>query len=156
MSIGWPLDINVIRRGMVNHTFGRVRNGGTKPHQGWDFKAAVGTPCYAIADGAVAMIYDSPAYGKVLVCSFQHEGRSLYAAYAHLSKINVKQGEVVRRGSMIALTGESGNASQLPDPLDKHLHFEIRTMPRPGLGLDGRLSPLEVFGHCPLKAAVAR
>lgn len=154
-NIDWPLDSNVIRRGLENHTFGMVRNGGTRAHQGWDFYAEPGTPCYAIADGAVAMIYESEAYGLVIVCSFQHDGRTLYAAYCHLSKAEVKQGVVVRKGDKIGLTGNSGNAVSMRG-LDQHLHFEIRTMPRPGKGLDGRKSPMEVFGHCPLKAPVRR
>jgi murein DD-endopeptidase MepM/ murein hydrolase activator NlpD len=155
MSIDWPLDSNVIRRGLVNNTFGMVRNGGTRAHQGWDFHAEPGTPCYAIADGAVAMIYESEAYGLVIVCSFQYDGRTLYAAYAHLSKASVAQGVVVRKGDKIGLTGNSGNAESMRG-LDQHLHFEIRTIPRPGKGLEGRMSPKEVFGHCPLKIAVRR
>lgn len=155
MSIDWPLDSNVIRRGLENHTFGMVRNGGTRAHQGWDFYAEPGTPCYAIADGAVAMIYESEAYGLVIVCSFQYDGRTLYAAYAHLSKASVAQGVVVRKGDKIGLTGNSGNAESMRG-LDQHLHFEIRTIPRPGKGLEGRMSPKEVFGHCPLKIAVRR
>lgn len=153
--ISWPLDQNQIRRGLENHTFGMVRNGGTRAHQGWDFYAPIGTPCYAIADGSVAMIYESEAYGLVCVIGFQHEGRILYAAYAHLSKVDVKQGYAVKRGQVIGATGESGNAKGMTKP-DQHLHFEIRTEPRPGVGLGGRLSPIEVFGVCPLKKAVAR
>ena len=154
-NIDWPLDSNAIRRGLENHTFGMVRNGGTRAHQGWDFYALVGTPCYAIADGTIAMIYESEAYGLVIVCSFQHDGRTLYAAYAHLSQASVKQGVFIRKGDKIGTTGESGNAVGMAK-LDHHLHFEIRTMPRPGKGLEGRLSPMEVFGHCPLKSAARR
>ena len=154
-NIDWPLDSNVIRRGLENHTFGMVRNGGTRAHQGWDFYAEPGTPCFAIADGTIAMIYESEAYGLVVVCSFQHDGRTLYAAYCHLSKAEVKQGIVVRKGQRIGLTGNSGNAVSMRG-LDQHLHFEIREIPRPGKGLDGRKSPMEVFAHCPLKAPVRR
>jgi murein DD-endopeptidase MepM/ murein hydrolase activator NlpD len=154
-NIGWPLDSNAIRRGLVNNTFGLVRNGGTKNHQGWDFYAEPGTPCFAIADGTIAMIYESEAYGLVIVCSFQHDGRTIYAAYAHLSQASVAQGQVVKKGQRIGLTGNSGNAESMRG-LDQHLHFEIRTIPRPGKGLEGRMSPKEVFGHCPLKTAVRR
>ncbi len=152
--IGWPLSSNIIRRGLVNNTFGLVRNGGTKNHQGWDFRAKIGTPCFAIADGSVAMIYESEAYGLVLVCAFQHDGRTLYAAYAHLSKVLVTQGQAVKRGQRVALTGESGNAKGMRGE-DEHLHFEIRTVPRPGKGLVGRIDPKAVFAHCPLKVAVS-
>lgn len=153
--IGWPLDSNQIRRGLENHTFGMVRNGGTRAHQGWDFYAPIGTKAYAIADGSVATIYESADYGLVCVMSFTHEGRTLYAAYAHMSSVAVKQGHVVRKGDAIGLTGDSGNAKGMAKP-DQHLHFEIRTEPRPGKGLDGRMSPNAVFGRCPLKAPVRR
>ena len=35
-QLAWPLQRNIIRRQLLNHTFGKVRNGGTKDHQGWD------------------------------------------------------------------------------------------------------------------------
>jgi len=155
---GWPLDENEIRRNMVNHTFGLVRRnsaGQRKAHQGWDFRAKPGTPCYAIAPGEVVMIYESGDYGLVLVASFEHNGKTLYAAYAHLSKVLSKVGDKLSKGTVIAKTGESGNARGMASP-DQHLHFEIRTVPRPGPGLGGRKSPLEVFGHCPLNAPVMR
>jgi len=37
---------------------------------------------------------------------------------------------------------------------DRHLHFELRTEPTPGLGLGGRISPFEVYGQPPLTDAV--
>jgi len=155
-AIGWPLARNRIRRGAVSNTFGMVRhqaNGAPRAHQGWDFEAPIGTACFAIADGRVALIYDSKDYGRVAVLSFLFEGRELFAAYAHLSAVEVAQGEAVRKGQCIALTGDSGNARGMTGP-DLHLHFEIRTEPRPGRGLAGRLSPLHVFGEVPLKKAI--
>jgi peptidoglycan LD-endopeptidase LytH len=139
-NIRWPLTSNVIRRGLSNHTFGMVRNGGAKAHQGWDFYAAPGTPCYAISDGVVEMIYSSKDYGNVLVVKFNYDGKPLFAAYAHLSRTTVKKGDVVVKGQMIALTGATGNARGLAPP-DEHLHFEIRLIPRPGQGLGGKMEP---------------
>jgi murein DD-endopeptidase MepM/ murein hydrolase activator NlpD len=155
--IDWPLDENIIRRGVLNNTFGLVRRdrfGRTKPHQGWDLRAKIGTPCYAIADGEVALVYHSEDYGKVLVLEF-FKGRRLYAAYCHLSLVMVESGNKVTLGQAVALTGDSGNARGMSEP-DQHLHFEIRTVPRPGLGLDGRISPLRVFGKIPLKEPIRR
>ena len=156
--IDWPLDSNVIRRNSESNTFGPVRRnsaGNVRVHQAWDFFAPVGTPCYAIADGTVALIYVSKDYGKVLVTEFAHGGRKLYAAYAHMGSITVKQGQALKCGDPVGLTGQSGNAEGMRGP-DQHLHFEIRTMERPGLGTAGRLSPIKVFGLCPLKEAVNR
>ncbi len=152
-GIGWPLMHNVIRGRIANNTFGMVRNAGTRPHQGWDFEAPVGTACFAISDGKVAMTYESADYGKVAVLSFPFRGRNLFAAYAHLSAIEVAAGQTVAKGQRIGKTGNTGNASGMTGP-DQHLHFEIRTIPRPGTGLGNRMSPAEIFGLCPLHDAV--
>lgn len=128
-------------------TFGMVRKGGTRPHQGWDFFAMSGTPCYAVSGGIVAKVYDSTDYGHVLVIRLlglkQYSGE-IYAAYAHLSNICVSSGEFVRGGQEVAETGLSGNAGSYPRY--PHLHFEFRTTPRPGKGLGGRVDPATIFG----------
>lgn len=152
-GISWPLRRNIIRGNVKNHTFGMVRNNGTRPHQGWDMLAPIGTECFAIADGTVSEIYDSEAYGKVVELAFRFDNRKLFAAYAHLSKVEVKEGEQVKRGQLIGLTGNSGNASKL-NKSEMHLHFEIRSQSRPGLGLDGRIDPAKIFGTVPLKDAI--
>ncbi|RDV06448.1 M23 family peptidase [Sphingorhabdus pulchriflava] len=157
-EIDWPLDSNRIRRGMINHTFGMVRrnlNGSTRPHQGWDLFAAPGTPCFAVADGYIKLIRTEGDYGNTIVLAFIFEGDELFAAYSHLSHIGVKVGQVVRRGEQIGLTGNTGNAASMRGD-DCHLHFELRDVPAPGRGLSNRLSPLHLFGECPLHAPVMR
>ena len=160
-GIGWPLAVNRIRRGLVNHTFGMVRrnaDGSRRPHQGWDFAAVEGTPCFAIADGTVARVYSSETYGKSVILRFEHDfdhdGRRdiLFAFYAHLSRIDVKEGQQVHRGKKLGLTGNTGNAVGMRGA-DQHLHFELRTNLYPGRGLAHRYSPLAIFGTCPLKRA---
>lgn len=157
--IDWPLDSNFIRRGSERNTFGKVRqnaDGSPRPHQGWDFHAPPGTPCFAVADGTVAGVANSGAYGLVVVIAFQHTaGQRYYAAYCHLSKALVAKGDKVRLGQKIALTGRSGNAGTMRGE-DDHLHFELRTVAFPGRGLDGRETPLNIFGRCPLKGPVMR
>lgn len=155
-KIRWPLQSNMIRNNAVSNTFGMVRkkvDGSKKPHQGWDFYAAIGTQCYAIADGKIVHIGGAGDYGKVVVQSFVFGGKTLYAAYAHLSVINVALGQQVKRGDKIALTGDTGNAKGMKGK-DLHLHFEIRTVPTPGLGLAGRSTPLDIFRQVPLDKAV--
>ncbi|AOY00087.1 M23 family metallopeptidase [Jeongeupia sp. USM3] len=151
--IEWPLDSNVIRRGSVGNTFGMVRNGGTRAHQGWDFFAPAGTPCYAVAAGKVVFAGDRGDFGGMVVIELA--GLGLYAAYAHLSRIDVKQGQAVTLGQRVGTTGCTGNAAGMVGA-DQHLHFEIRTEPLPGLGLGGRISPLQVFGVCPMTKAEVR
>ena len=155
-NICWPLAHNMIRRNSESNTFGMVRHradGSVKPHQGWDFAAAIGTPCRAIADGTIADIRHDGDYGHRIVLGFTFQGRHLFAAYCHLSRIDVAEGQAVHRGQVIGLTGDSGNAKDMKGP-DLHLHFEIRTIVQPGLGLDGRLTPRTVFDTVPLEAAI--
>jgi murein DD-endopeptidase MepM/ murein hydrolase activator NlpD len=155
-SITWPLASNVIRGGATNNTFGMVRknkDGSARPHQGWDFKAAVGEPGYAIADGKIVMVKDHGDYGKQLALEFSFKGTIYYAFYAHLKQIHAQEGDSVQRNALIAACGKSGNASNLPASED-HLHFEIRTKKQPGLGLKDRVSPMVVFGHLPLTQPV--
>ena len=156
--IDWPLNSNRIRRGGINHTFGMVRrnpDGSSRPHQGWDFYAAPGTPCYAVSDGAVRLIRTAGDYGNTVVIEFDHDGDKRFAAYSHLSRIDVTSGQRLTVGDVIGLSGNSGNAVSMRGE-DCHLHFEYRTLMAPGSGLAGRLSPANLFGSAPLAAAVAR
>lgn len=145
-----PLDYMGIRRGLPNHGFGMVRNGGTRPHQGWDLQAYVGTPIYAVADGLIEFVrVNSGDYGTQICASFENPnspGTLLYAFYAHLSQIYVTEKMWVTEGLVIGLTGKTGNASKLPSVEDEHLHFEIRTELSPGRGLAGRIDPATLFG----------
>ena len=155
-SITWPLVSNVIRANKVNHTFGMVRtnpDGTPRPHQGWDFSAQIGEPAYAIADGTVVLVKEGGDYGLRLALKFQLAGKTYFAFYAHLQKVFVKEGDLVHKNQLIAKTGNSGNAENLADSQD-HLHFEIRTKNPPGLGLQDRVSPLKVFGECPLYSSI--
>lgn len=162
----WPLapGTNRIRGGSERNTFGMVRlkivNGKPVPkaHQGWDFRADVGTPFFAVCAGVVETVEDRGALGRVLLlrCDTPHPrtGARVYALYAHLQSVVVEVGDRVKAGTALGLTGNSGNAEGLDDSED-HLHFEIRTPePWPGLGLAGRCTPLDIFGRCPLKEAV--
>lgn len=155
-QITWPLASNLIRGKSERNTFGMVRsfgNGSPKPHQGWDFSASTGTSVYAIADGKVEFIKNNGDYGLQLCLSFKFNGAIYYAFYAHLKATSVAVGAAVKMDDLIANSGNSGNAKNLPSSED-HLHFEIRTKLAPGAGLVGRVSPLKIFGQCPLKVAV--
>ncbi|MDZ7906358.1 MAG: M23 family metallopeptidase [Cypionkella sp.] len=113
-------------------------------------------PCYAIADGSVAMIYESPDYGKVLVCSFQHGGKTLYAAYCHLSLVKVQTGIIVKRGQVVGLTGNTGNAVSMKGD-GSTFTFRNQDRAKAGARFVGRGSVLiQVFGVCPMKEAIER
>jgi murein DD-endopeptidase MepM/ murein hydrolase activator NlpD len=156
-GITWPLFSNVIRKRQLSNTFGMVRhyaNGSPKPHQGWDLEATVGTPAYAIADGKIVFVHHGGDYGLQICMSFHFQGQQRFAFYAHLQHAYVTAGHNVKLDDLIATTGKSGNASNLPKDED-HLHFEIRTQANCGLGLAGRISPLVIYGICPLHSPVA-
>ena len=151
-QLAWPLPRNIIRRQIPNHTFGKVRNGGTKDHQGWDLYALPMTPCYAIADGKIVASFDDPdpnGYGSQVILEFKYREQTLYAAYCHLSFRLAQVGETVMRSQVIGTTGRTGNASNL-EGADFHMHFEIRIKPRPGPGMAGRIDPASIYGRAPV------
>ncbi len=152
-GIAWPLKTNVIRGRKNSNTFGMVRNGGKRAHQGWDFEAKKGTAAYAVADGTVEFIKNSGDYGLQMCMSFKYKGKTYYAFYAHMQKTDVKKGDRVSVKQKIGTCGKTGNASNLPAS-ENHLHFEIRTQLNCGLGLGGRVSPMKIYGKCPLNAPV--
>ncbi|WP_394150981.1 peptidoglycan DD-metalloendopeptidase family protein [Vibrio maritimus] len=90
--------------------------GRISPHNGTDFATPVGAPIYSTGDGVVTAIRNHPYAGKYVV--IQHN--SVYTTrYLHLSKFLVRQGQHVKRGQKIALSGATG---RLTGP---HLHFEV-------------------------------
>ena len=113
-------------------------------HQGWDLYATPGTSSYAIANGTVqSTSLNFPGYGGMVVVKFEHNGRTLYALYAHLRALLVQVGQSVNEGSPVGLTGTSGNAKgETP-----HLHFGIMTTPEPHHGLTNFISPGHILGY---------
>jgi murein DD-endopeptidase MepM/ murein hydrolase activator NlpD len=86
-------------------------------HEGIDFVADPGTRVIASAGGVVLAAEYHPQYGNQI--EIDH-GNDFTSRYAHLSKINVKVGQIVKRGQAI---GASGNTGRSTGP---HLHFEVR------------------------------
>ncbi|HXZ49010.1 MAG TPA: M23 family metallopeptidase [Usitatibacter sp.] len=92
-------------------------NGHTEFHTGVDIIAAPGTPVMAAAGGVVSLSTVLPEYGRVV--DVDHDN-GLTTRYAHLSKSLVKVGDVVMKGQVIALVGNTGRTT------GPHLHFEVR------------------------------
>ena len=88
-----------------------------KMHLGTDFAAPQGTPVRTVGDGVVQFAGVQNGYGNVVFV--QHQGNDL-TVYAHLSRIDVKQGEKVSQGQTVGLVGHTGWAT------GPHLHFEFR------------------------------
>ncbi len=102
------------RFGIRMHPILKVR----KMHNGLDIIANVGTKVYAPGNGKVVRVGYQSGYGRVL--EIDH-GFGYLTRYAHLSKILVKKGQRVKRGDVIALSGNSGRLTTGP-----HLHYEVR------------------------------
>ena len=86
-------------------------------HYGVDFSLEVGTPVYATGDGVVR--YTSKGfsgYGNQI--EIDH-GFGYVTKYAHLDKFNVKSGQKIKRGDLIAFSGNSGKSTA------PHLHYEV-------------------------------
>ncbi|MFF4015101.1 M23 family metallopeptidase [Streptomyces sp. NPDC001843] len=101
-------------------------------HSGQDFAVPIGTEVVAAHGGTVVKAGgwgagDGPAYGNAIVIKHA-DGQ--YSQYAHLSRIDVRIGQVVTTGQHIAESGNTGNTT------GPHLHFEIRTTPNYGSAID--------------------
>ena len=86
-------------------------------HEGIDFRAATGTRVYASKSGRVTFAGRNGGYGKVV--GIEHED-DFTTLYGHLSQIRVKKGQIVSKGQVIGLSGNTGVST------GPHLHFEIR------------------------------
>lgn len=91
-----------------------------KMHWGMDFTAPVGTPVYATGDGKVTVVQGSKRsrVGFGLEIMIDH-GYGYETLYGHLNAFNVKRGQEVKRGDVIAYVGNSGGSTA------PHLHYEV-------------------------------
>jgi murein DD-endopeptidase MepM/ murein hydrolase activator NlpD len=91
-------------------------------HTGLDLACQVGTNVYASRKGKVIFTGNNGGYGLLVIIKHEH-GYSSY--YGHLKKVLVKEGDIMDRGSLIAISGESGRST------GPHLHFEVRKETKP-------------------------
>jgi len=104
----------------ISDVFGsqRVFNGKTSsPHLGLDFRVPSGTPIAALNDGTV--ILARPLYFEGNFVVLDH-GQGLLTLYLHLSEFKVHEGDQVKRGQEIGLSGGTGRAT------GPHLHVAVR------------------------------
>lgn len=88
-----------------------------KTHEGVDLAVPVGTPVYAAQDGVVKTVATSEMAGEHVVLD---HGGGVRTSYLHLSRIDVARGATVKRGDLIALSGNTGRST------GPHLHFGLR------------------------------
>lgn len=106
----WPLTAGIVSS-EFGHRWGR-------PHEGIDIAADKGEPVLAAAAGRVIYAGDGlRGYGNVVI--LRHDQRTT-TLYAHNSKLEVKAGQWVKSGELIALLGSTGHST------GPHVHFEFR------------------------------
>jgi murein DD-endopeptidase MepM/ murein hydrolase activator NlpD len=103
-------------KGYVLSGYGYRTGFGSSYHKGVDLNAATGTRVKAAAGGTVILAQLYFGYGK---CIKVRHADGYVTLYAHLSRINVRTGQHVSQGQVIARSGRTGSASC------SHLHFEI-------------------------------
>lgn len=104
----------------ITSSFGkkRVYNGKLKSyHSGTDFKAAIGTSIKAVNSGTVVISQNRFFAGGSIVIN---HGQGIYSCYYHLSKMNFKVGEKIKKGEVLGLSGSTGRVT------GPHLHFAFK------------------------------
>lgn len=129
----WPVT------GRISGLFGSQRIYKGEPgsyHSGVDVAQPTGTTVLAPADGVVILAADRPFTLEGNLLMLDH-GMGLNSAFLHLSRIDVRIGERVRRGQPIGAVGMSGRAT------GPHLHWGMRWR-------DARIDPLLIAGPMPV------
>lgn len=110
----WPV------KGRISTGFGRIRyvndidNG---RHSGLDIVSPSGTPVLAVNRGRVVYAGDLHVTGLTVML---HHGLNLFTSYCHLSKIAVKQGDLVEKGAVLGKVGSTGLST------GPHLHLTFK------------------------------
>lgn len=119
--------------GPISGVFGsqRILNGEARAaHSGTDIAAPTGTAIHAVTDGVVTLAHGGLFFtGRTVMID---HGLGLQTVYAHLSRLDVTEGDSVRRGQIIGAVGASGRAT------GPHLHWGASW-------LDVRLDPTVVL-----------
>jgi len=91
-------------------------------HEGVDFAGKAGSDIVAVASGVVSWSGERYGYGKMVEVA---HGDGVITRYAHNQENLVKVGDMVRRGDVVALMGNSGRST------GPHVHFEVHKNGRP-------------------------
>lgn len=117
----WPLSSVLITQ-RFGKTVSSERLYVSGSHSGMDFRAAIGTPVYAVADGVVKGIGNTDdqclraSFGKWV---FIEHDNGLSTTSAHLSSHKVSEGQRIKQGDIIAYSGNSGRSTA------PHLHLTV-------------------------------
>ena len=113
-------------RGMITSEWGPRDLLGRSWHEGIDVGVSVGTPVFAVANGMVAGVVSYNCGGNMVVVHHNINGVNYTTVYAHLSSINVGEGQTVDRNTVV---GYSGGAAGGYDQCTTgpHLHVTVAT-----------------------------
>jgi len=116
----WREPFVVPIEGETGTNFGhrRVFNGQPRaPHAGADLRARTGTPIHAANRGRVVLAKNLFFTGNTVILD---HGLGIYSLYAHLSRLDVKPGDLVSNGQLVGLAGATGRVT------GPHLHWGMR------------------------------
>lgn len=105
--------------GKISSQFGELRKTGENEirHLGIDFAAEHSAPVYAMNGGIVRDAYSDTVYGNSIILD---HGQGIFSLYMHLDKMNVKKGDLVKRGDVIGAVGKTGYSTA------DHLHLSLK------------------------------
>lgn len=109
-EFGWPVPSKKRVSSLFGKRWGRA-------HEGIDIPGPVGTQIVASRGGKATFVGRMGGYGNIVIIS-HNDG--YFSVYAHLSKFQVNQGAIIKRGQKIGKMGKTGRVT------GSHLHFEIR------------------------------
>ena len=116
------------------YRYGSTMGGTFQQHQGVEFNNPDGTPVHAVLAGVV--VHSGPAEQGALTVTLRHDTTvtadgttyRLYSTYYHNSALEVKVGDRVKAGQVLARVGNTGRAT------NDHLHLELSASPTDSLG----------------------
>ena len=129
-TLSWPISSTSRNYNYITSYFGNRDvpvSGATANHGAIDIGVYSGTPIYACGDGYVMVSSSNGARGVYVMIK---HADNLYTLYQHLNSSSVKVGQTVKRGQLIAYSGNTGISS------GPHLHLEVRTSPYYGSEVD--------------------
>ncbi len=109
----WPVE------GIITGHYGKWRKGrhGGRVHVGVDIAAPTGTEIFAPLGGTVIFVGTKGGYGLTVIMD---HGDGIATLYAHNSKVEVSEGDVLEKGDLISKVGSTGRST------GPHLHYEVR------------------------------
>lgn len=111
-----------LQAGRISSRFGyRLLNNAGDNHEGLDIATPIGTPVYAIANGVVVATYAVGGTGNAVYVRHTVNGKKYTSIYMHLSRYNVKLGDIVTKDSIVGYSGCTGQC------YGAHLHLGLLT-----------------------------